>query len=60
MKMEKFQCSICGYIYDESSGIPEKGIMPGTKWEDLPEDFICPLCAANKSFFKRLEQKAPV
>ena len=43
--MRKFQCSICGYIYDESAG---------TKWEALPEDFICPLCSATKSLFKPL------
>jgi rubredoxin len=50
-KMKKFKCSICGYIYEESKGIPEKGIKPGTKWEDLPEDFTCPLCNALKSLF---------
>ena len=40
--MKKFKCSVCGYVYDESSGIPGK-IKPGTKWEDIPEDFTCPL-----------------
>ena len=56
--MNKFQCAVCGYIYDESLGIPEKGIGPGTKWEDLPEDFICPLCAASKSVFMPIEENA--
>ena len=50
--MRKFKCSICGYIYDESAGAPEHGIPPGTKWEDVPEDFECPLCAASKSLFE--------
>ena len=54
--MRKFKCSICGYIYDESVGIPEKGITPGTKWEDLGEDFVCPLCRAPKSLFNQHEE----
>ena len=50
--MKKYVCSICGYVYDEEKGIPEKGIAPGTKWEDLPEDWVCPLCKASKAMFK--------
>ena len=49
--MAKYVCSICGYVYDEAAGIPEKGIAPGTKWEDLPEDWICPICGAAKAEF---------
>ncbi|MDQ7095445.1 rubredoxin [Desulfosporosinus sp. PR] len=49
--MKKFVCSICGYIYDEAMGDPEKGIAPGTKWEDVPEDWVCPLCGAAKADF---------
>ena len=45
--------SICGYEYDEQSGIPESGITPGTKWEDLPDDWVCPLCGADKTEFKK-------
>jgi rubredoxin len=56
--MRKFKCSICGYIYDESKGIPEKGIPPGTKWENLPDDFICPVCSAPRSVFKQEETPA--
>ena len=41
----KYVCSICGYEYDEALGDPDHGIAPGTKWEDLPDDFTCPLCA---------------
>lgn len=50
--MKKYVCSICGYVYDEAAGIPESGIAPGTKWEDLPQDWVCPLCGAAKSEFK--------
>ena len=59
--MTKYVCSICGYIYDEATGIPEADIAPGTKWEDLPEDWVCPLCGAAKSDFeKQGEPSAPV
>ena len=50
--MRKFVCTVCGYIYDESAGIPDKGIVPGTKWEDLPDDWVCPICGAAKAEFK--------
>ena len=53
--MRRFKCSVCGYVYDESAGIPVKGIPPGTKWEDLPDNFVCPLCTAPKSVFKPLD-----
>ena len=49
--MAKYVCSVCGFIYDEEKGIPEKGIKPGTKFEDLPEDFECPWCGAPKTAF---------
>lgn len=47
----KYTCSICGYVYDEAAGIPESGIAPGTKFEELPKDFKCPLCGAPKELF---------
>jgi len=50
--MKQYVCSVCGYIYDEAKGIPEKGIAPGTRWEDLPADWRCPLCGASKSEFR--------
>jgi rubredoxin len=50
--MKKYVCSICGYVYDEAVGAPEKGIAPGTKFEDLPDDFDCPMCGADKSVFE--------
>lgn len=50
--MKTYVCTVCGYIYEEAKGIPSAGIAPGTKWEDLPEDWVCPLCKASKSDFK--------
>ena len=47
-------CKICGWTYDESKGMPEKGIPAGTKFEDLPEDFFCPLCKHPKSDFEKM------
>lgn len=52
--MRKFKCSVCGFIYDEELGIPEKGVNPGTKWDDLPDDWKCPWCGAPKSAFKEI------
>ena len=48
----KYVCSICGYEYDEAQGASDLGIAPGTKFEDLPEDFACPLCGAGKEVFE--------
>ena len=53
--MQKYRCSVCRYVYDEALGFPAKGITPGTKWEDLPDDFVCPLCRAQKSKFDLYE-----
>ena len=50
--MKQYVCSVCSYTYDESKGIPEAGIAPGTKWEDLPSDWKCPWCGAGKEAFK--------
>jgi rubredoxin len=49
--MKQYVCTVCGYVYDEAQGIPEDGIAPGTKWEDIPEDWVCPVCGADKSLF---------
>lgn len=51
----KWECVICGFIYDEALGLPELGITPGTRWEDVPEDFECPDCGINKADFDPLE-----
>ena len=56
--MKKYVCSICGFIYDEAAGIPGSGIAPGTRWEQLPETWVCPLCGAAKSDFKEQDTGA--
>ena len=47
----KHNCLLCDYVYDEEKGDPEHGIAPGTKWEDVPDDFLCPDCGASKLDF---------
>ena len=49
--MDKWECSVCGYIYDPESGDPDHGIKPGTPFEQLPEDWACPVCGAPKDQF---------
>lgn len=49
--MKRYTCSICGYVYNEAEGNPKAGIPPGTKWEDLPDDWVCPMCGAPKVVF---------
>jgi rubredoxin-NAD+ reductase len=51
-EMRKWKCKFCGYIYDEARGIPEDGIAPGTRFEDLPADWCCPNCDAEKHEFR--------
>ncbi len=46
-----WRCQVCGFEYDERLGFPEEGIAPGTRWEDIPEDWLCPDCAMEKSAF---------
>jgi len=52
-KMDKYTCSVCGYTYDPEKGDPESGISPGTKFEDLPDDWVCPVCGASKEAFEK-------
>ncbi len=52
----KYRCDVCGYIYDEDLGEPDWDIEPGTKFEDLPEDFVCPVCIVEKEHFKPVEE----
>ena len=51
--MEKYVCTVCGYIYDEAIGDPDNGVSAGTKFEDVPEDWVCPLCSVPKSDFEK-------
>nr|WP_306439026.1 rubredoxin [Maribellus luteus] len=48
-----FTCTICGYQYDPEEGDPTVGIPPGTPWEDVPEEYKCPICNASKDYFKK-------
>ena len=52
----KYVCDVCGWIYDETLGDEDLGIAPGTKFEDLPEDFLCPLCMVGKEEFSKVEE----
>lgn len=49
----KYVCTVCSYVYDEELGDPDSGIEPGTKWEDVPEDYLCPLCGVGKEYFEK-------
>jgi rubredoxin len=51
-KMKKWKCSICEYIYDPSKGDPDNGVKPGTAFEEIPEDWVCPTCGATKDMFE--------
>ena len=50
--MQKYRCKICGYIYDPALGDPDGGIKPGTSFEQLPADWLCPICGADKTEFE--------
>ena len=49
--MKKYICNVCGWIYEEALGDPDNGIAPGTKFDELPADFVCPLCGVGKEEF---------
>ena len=49
--MQKYVCDVCGYIYDPEAGDPDNGVAAGTAWEDVPEDWVCPLCGVGKDQF---------
>ena len=52
---QMWQCRTCGYIYDESEGAPVEGLAPGTRWADVPEGWVCPLCGTPKVDFDMVE-----
>ena len=54
--MKKYECTICGYVYDPAVGDADGGIAPGTAFEDIPDDWTCPVCGAAKSEFKPVEE----
>ena len=53
--MKSWMCVICGFIYSEEDGLPEEGIVPGTRWEDIPPNWVCPDCGARKEDFEMVE-----
>lgn len=54
--MEKYSCILCSYIYDPEEGDPDNGVPPGTSFENIPEDWVCPLCGATKDEFEKVEE----
>ncbi len=53
--MGRWKCTVCGYIYDPQEGDPDQGVEPGTSFEELPEDWVCPECGASKDLFEKLD-----
>ncbi len=52
--MDSYECSICAYVYDPAKGDPDNGIEPGTAFDDLPDDWLCPLCQEGKEVFEMI------
>ncbi|MFA5103866.1 MAG: rubredoxin [Candidatus Margulisiibacteriota bacterium] len=53
--MKKYECTVCGYIYDPVKGDPDGGIAPGTSFEQIPDTWVCPVCGASKDQFKEVK-----
>ena len=53
--MSKWECRVCGYVYDPAKGDPDNGVNAGVAFENLPEDWVCPSCGANKDLFDKLD-----
>ena len=53
--MDKYICTVCDWVYDPEIGDPEHGIAPGTKFEDIPDDWVCPLCGVGKEDFEYID-----
>ena len=53
--MDKYICTVCDWVYDPEIGDPEHGIAPGTKFEDIPDDWVCPLCGVGKEDFEKID-----
>ena len=51
--MDKYECQVCGYVYDPALGDPDNGVAPGTAFEKLPADWVCPQCGAAKDMFEK-------
>ncbi len=50
-----YMCVVCGFVYSEQAGLPEEGFPPGTRWEDIPPNWVCPECGAAKEDFEMVE-----
>ncbi|NOR81466.1 MAG: rubredoxin [Methyloprofundus sp.] len=55
-EFNRYRCSVCTHIYDEAKGDPDSGIEPGTRWEDIPGDWVCPECGATKKAFTLMKK----
>ena len=55
LNMKKYVCTVCDWIYDPETGDPEHGIKPGTAFEDIPDDWVCPICGVGKDMFEPVE-----
>ena len=53
--MKKYECTACGYVYDPAKGHEASGVAAGTAWEDVPEDWVCPLCGVGKDGFQPID-----
>ena len=53
--MDKYICTVCDWVYDPEIGDPEHGIAPGTKFENIPDDWVCPLCGVGKEDFEKID-----
>jgi flavin reductase (DIM6/NTAB) family NADH-FMN oxidoreductase RutF/rubredoxin len=53
-KMAKFECTVCGYVYDPKKGDPDSGIEPGTPFKEIPDDWVCPVCGVSKDSFEEV------
>lgn len=52
--MSKWKCNVCGYVYDPETGDPDSGVAPGTPFESLPDNWVCPICGASKDMFEKV------
>ena len=54
--MTKYKCTVCGYVYDSQAGDPDNGVNPGTTFEDVADDWVCPECGVGKDMFEKVEE----
>lgn len=54
-EFRSWMCLVCGFVYDEAAGLPDEGIAPGTRWEDIPMNWTCPECGARKEDFEMVQ-----